>query len=45
MFLEIAFRESQNVTIEVSLNNHQSSARVTFGISKDGLDAGRDYEI
>ncbi|XP_044181061.1 MAM and LDL-receptor class A domain-containing protein 1-like isoform X3 [Acropora millepora] len=39
MFLEIAFRESQNVTIEVSLNNHQSNARVTFGISKDGLDA------
>ncbi|XP_015762664.1 PREDICTED: uncharacterized protein LOC107341715 isoform X3 [Acropora digitifera] len=39
MFLEIAFRESQNVTIEVALNNNQSYARVTFGISKDGLDA------
>ncbi|XP_015774187.1 PREDICTED: uncharacterized protein LOC107352362 [Acropora digitifera] len=39
MFLEIAFRETQNVTIQVSLNNNQSCARVAFGISKDGLDA------
>ena len=45
MFLAIAFRKSQNVTIQVSLNNNQSYARVTFGISKDGLDAGKDYEM
>ena len=45
MCLEVAFRESQNVTIQVALNNNQSYARVTFGISKDGLDAGKDYEI
>ena len=44
IFLEIAFRESQNVTIQVSLNNNQSYARVSFGISNDGLDAGKDYE-
>ena len=45
MFLEIAFRETQNVTIQVSLNNNQSCARVAFGISKGGLDAGKAYEF
>ncbi|XP_044162897.1 MAM and LDL-receptor class A domain-containing protein 2-like [Acropora millepora] len=39
MFLEIAIQQSQNLTIQVSLHNKQSSARLTFGISKDGLEA------
>ncbi|XP_067044645.1 MAM and LDL-receptor class A domain-containing protein 1-like isoform X2 [Acropora muricata] len=39
MFLEIAIQQSQNLTIQVSLHNKQSYARLTFGISKDGLAA------
>ena len=42
MFLEIAFQESQNITISVSLNNNQSYVRLSYGILKDGLDAGKD---
>ncbi|XP_015751521.1 PREDICTED: uncharacterized protein LOC107331445 [Acropora digitifera] len=38
-FLEIAFQESQNVTIQASLNNNQSYARVSYGILKNGLDS------
>ena len=45
MFLEVALQQSQNLTIQVSLHNKQSYARLTFGISKDGLEAGKDYEI
>ena len=43
-FLEIAFQNSQNVTIQVSLNNYQSYARVSYGIIKDGLGAGEEYK-
>ncbi|KAK2561818.1 MAM and fibronectin type III domain-containing protein 1 [Acropora cervicornis] len=43
MCLEIAFQNSQNVTIQVSLNNYQSHARVSHGIIKDGLGAGKEY--
>ncbi|XP_044162896.1 MAM and LDL-receptor class A domain-containing protein 1-like [Acropora millepora] len=39
MFLEIAIQQSQNLAIQVSLHNKQSYARLTFGISKDGLEA------
>ena len=39
-FLEITFQESQNVTIQASLNNNQSYARVSYGILKNGLDSG-----
>ena len=39
-FLEIAFQESQNVTIQASLNNNQSDARVSYGVLKNGLDSG-----
>ncbi|XP_044162898.1 uncharacterized protein LOC114956623 [Acropora millepora] len=39
MFLEIAIQQSQNLTIQVSLHKNQSYARLTFGISKDGLEA------
>ena len=39
-FLEIAFQESQNVTIQASLSNSQSYARVSYGILKNGLDPG-----
>ena len=39
-FLEIAFQESQNVTIQASLNHYQSYARVSYGILKNGLDSG-----
>ncbi|XP_044163640.1 MAM and LDL-receptor class A domain-containing protein 2-like [Acropora millepora] len=39
MFLEIAIQQSQNLTIQVSLHNKQSYARLTFSISKDGLEA------
>ena len=42
MFLEIAFQESQDITIRVSLNNKQSHVRLSYGILKDGLDAGKD---
>ena len=42
MFLEIAFQESQNITIRVSLNNNQSYVRLSYGILKDGLDAGKE---
>ncbi|XP_074619287.1 uncharacterized protein LOC141878299 isoform X2 [Acropora palmata] len=38
-FLEIAFQESQNVTIQASLSNKQSYARVSYGILKNGLDS------
>ena len=44
-FLEIAFEESQNVTIQVSLNNNQSYARVSYGILKNGLDSGEGLQI
>ena len=42
MFLEIAFQESQDITIRVSLNNKQSYVRLSYGIFKDGLDEGKD---
>ena len=42
--LEIAFQNSQNVTIQASLNNYQSYARVSYGIIKDGLSAGKEYK-
>ncbi|KAK2567599.1 CUB and peptidase domain-containing protein 1 [Acropora cervicornis] len=38
-FLEIAFQESQNVTIQVSLKNNQSYARVGYGILEDDLES------
>ena len=41
-FLEITFQESQNVTIQASLNNNQSYARVSYGILKNGLDSGEN---
>ena len=43
-FLEIAFQESQDITIRVSLNNKQSYVRLSYGILKDGLDAGKDQK-
>ena len=42
-FLEIAFQESQNVTIQVSLENNQSYARVGYGIVEDDLDSGKGF--
>ncbi|XP_068684172.1 MAM and fibronectin type III domain-containing protein 1-like [Montipora foliosa] len=36
-FLEIPFEESQNVTIQVLLENRQSYLKVDYGILKDGL--------
>ena len=42
-FLEIAFQESQKVTIQVSLKNNQSYARVGYGIIEDGLDSGEGF--
>ena len=43
-FLETAFQYSQNITIEASLTNHQSYVRVSYGIIKDGLGAGKEYK-
>ena len=43
-FLETAFQNSQNITIQASLTNHQSYVRVSYGIIKDGLDAGKEYK-
>ena len=43
-FLEIPFQNSQNVTIQASLDNYQSYARVSYGIIKDGLGAGKEYK-
>ena len=42
-FLEIAFQESQNVTIQVSLTNNQSYARVGYGILEDDLESGEGF--
>ena len=39
-FLEIAFQESQNVTIQVSLENNQSYVRVGYDILEDDLESG-----
>ncbi|KAK2561816.1 MAM and fibronectin type III domain-containing protein 2 [Acropora cervicornis] len=43
-FLETAFQYSQSITIEASLTNHQSYVRVSYGIIKDGLGAGKEYK-
>ena len=44
VFLEIAIQESQNVTVRVSLNNNQSYVRLSYGILKDGLHAGKEWK-
>ena len=44
-FLEIAFQESQNVTIQVSLQNNQSYARVGYGILEDHLESGEEFSF
>lgn len=44
VFLEIAIQESQNITIRVSLNNNQSYVRLSYGILKDGLHAGKEWK-
>ena len=41
-FHEIAFEESQSITIQVALNNYQSFVRVSYCVLKNGLDAGKD---
>ena len=43
-FLEIPFQQSQNVTIQVLIENRQSYLKVDYGILKDGLFSGKDHE-
>ena len=39
---QIAFEESQNITIQVALKNFQSYVRVSYCVLKNGLDEGKD---
>lgn len=44
-FHEIAFKESQNITIQVALKNYQSYVRVIYCVLENGLDAGKDENL
>ena len=44
-FHEIAFEESQNITIQVALKNYQSYVRMSYCVLKNGLGAGKDENL
>lgn len=41
-FHEIAFEETQNITIQVALKNYQSYVRVSYCVLENGLGAGKN---